>query len=568
MAFQPSTTVFFLRTGIDENNKVKFDTQQEMYTTFNSNQFLQGVMPNCSFQRGDGFNTVRVDHSAIPYYRLLKCDTLMYMNLDTDEAFYIVANIISVEWRNASCSFVRFKTDYFMTYQTFIDWSRTYAYIERQHVKEDWASEGGNPLFSNMGPAENFGTVADVPFYIWTKNFDIDRVVIMSPYDSSGEAVFDGSDRGGLYTSLQISVLTPEEANQRFNAIAEKKTASINNIVGVYGCPSEWQRAISGGGMAYGFGGTGDISENIPAVNVAAKQLPSMMEYNNAKCWSSPFVNIRLMSSDGEEVDITPQWLGNDQDEYTARIRASSAGGLFGGAQATLMNKNGAFKWEGWNDFIVSIAQLPNCPWTGDGFTDWQSVNGEAVKANKANVISRGARDLVGGVVNTGVGIATGNPIAGISGVNQIVGSVAETDTQLANIDASIRNQQASGATVNGAGSFSSIMDIAAKNWGFKIVYYSTQIYTMRAVDAYFDRFGYRLNQLKKLELETRPYWTFTKTLECHVVPGQGLPYIAERIINSMFNRGVTMWTKDKYVAGRRIGDFSNPEQNKGIKGA
>lgn len=568
MAFQPSTTVFFLKTGIDENNKVKFDTQQEMYTVFNSAQFLLGTMTNCSFQRGDGYNTVRVDHSAMPYYRLMKCDTIMYMNLDTDEAFYIIGNVISVEWKNPDCSFLRFKIDYFMTYQNMIDWSRTYAYIEREHVKNDWASEGGNPLFSNMGPAENFGTVADVPFYIWTKNFDVDKVVIMSPYDSSGEPVFDGTDRGGLYTSLQISVLSPEEANERFRAIAEKKTASINNIVGVYGCPSEWQRAISGGGMAYGFGGGGDISEDIPAVNVAAKQLPSMIEYNNAKCWSSPFVNIRLMSSDGEEVDITPQWLGNDQNDYTVRMRASSAGGLFGGAQATLMNKNGAFKWEGWNDFIVSLSQLPNCPWTGDGFTDWQSVNGDSVRTNRANTVVKAGRDLLTGAIYAGAGVAGGDPQTALSGLNQMAGAYTDAATQLSNIEASIRNQQASGATVKGAGSFSSLMDIAAKKWGFKIVYYSTQIYTMRAVDAYFDRFGYRLNQMKKLELENRPYWTFIKTLECHVVPGTGLTYTAERAINAMFNRGVTMWTKDKYVAGRKIGDFSNPQENKGIQGA
>lgn len=557
MAFKPSTTVFFLRTGIDENNKVKFDTQQEMYTTFNSNRFLLGTMANCSFQRADGYNTVRVDHSEVPYYRLMKCDTLMYLNLDTEDAFYIVANIIGVEWKNPDCSFVRFKIDYFMTYQTMIDWSRTYAYIERQHVKDDW-SPSDNPLFSNMGPAESFGTVADVPFYIWTQEYNLSNVLVMSPYDESGEAVFDGSMRGGLYSALQNDVLSADAANQRFQSIAEKKTASINNIVGVMGVPGEIEDVFTTGGE-HKF-----VDKVIPAVNVAAGDLPSMIKYNNAKCWSAPFVNIRLMSSTGQVVDITPQWLGNDQSQYTVKQRAGGAGGMFGGLQMTLLNKNGAFDWNGWNDFIVSIQELPSCPWTGDGFTDWARRNlGAQVASGVNSVVS----DVVGasqGVINavdqdSHVGAAIGT-------VGSIVQGITSATSTLANIAASINNQRAAGSTVKGVGSYQSLMDIAANKWGFKIVYYSTQIYTMRAVDAYFDRFGYRLNQIKKLELETRPYWTFIKTLECHVVPGQGLSFIAERAINAMFNRGVTMWTKEKYVAGRNIGDFSNPQENKGVQ--
>lgn len=568
MDFEPKTTIYFSRTGIDDQNKVVVKSESDMLKIMTLSQNYVGVCNETSFQRADGYFTIRVDHNDIPYYQLLQADTVAYKNINTTDAFWIVGNIIAVEWKNPDCSFVRFKIDHFMTYQTKIDWSTTYALIEREHIKDDWSGDGGNPLFSNMGPAEDFGTIADTPFYTWTKNFTPDMVVIMSPYNDSGEAVFDGDIRGNLYTSLQIDVLDPATANQRFKQIAEKKEASINNIVGVYGCPSEWARCIKNGGFPGGFGGSDhDTQEELPAINIAAKKLPGMPEYNNAKCWSGPFMNVRLMSSDGQTVDFTPQWFGNDVDEYTLRYRIAGCGGLFGGAQCTFQNRNGAFNWKAWNDFIVSLQELPSCPWTGDGFTDWASVNLNAAKFSAANAGWKAIGSIFRGAVGAAVQ-APVNPVgAGVSLLTGTVEAIGDMTEGALNLSAQINNAKATGATVTAGGTFNSLLDIADDAWGFKVIYYGTQIYTMLAVDAYFDRFGYRINKLKKLELENRPIWTFIKTAECHVNSSSGVPFISERSINNMFNNGVTMWKFEKYIGGRKIGDFSNPKENRGIKG-
>lgn len=566
MDFNPNTTIYFSRTGIDESNKVVCKSESELLQVCSMSSNYIGIANRSSFQRADGYFTVRVDHKDVDYYSLLQADTLIYKNIDTENSFWIFCNIIGVDWKNPDCSFVRFKIDHFMTYQTKIDWSSTYAYIEREHIKEDWSGDGGNPLFSNMGPAEDFGTIADTPFYTWTKSFNPDNVIVMSPYDSSGEPVFDGDTKGNLYTSLQIDILTPSEANSRFKEIAEKKSASINNIVGVFGCPSEWSRIIKNGGFANGFSG-GDSHEELPAVNIAAKKLPGMPEYNNGKCWSAPFVNIRLMSSDGQSVDFTPQWLGNDVDEYTVRWRAAGCGGMFGGAQCTFQNRNGSFNWKAWNDFIVSIAELPTCPWTGDGFSDWASRNYNSTAFSVLNSNWKSIGSIFNGlssVVDSPARSSVSHGMGALTGTVESIGDIAESRINLA---ATINNAKATGATVSGGGNFNNLVDVADEAWGFKVIYYGTQIYTMLSVDAYFDRFGYRVNRLKKLELENRPIWTFIKTAECHVNSSTGVPYLSERAINAMFNHGVTMWKLEKYLSGRKIGDFSNPKENRGLKG-
>lgn len=561
--FQPTTLIYFARTGVDDNNKVVCHTQGELSNMCSSPEHRVGTMSLSSFQRADGYFLVRVDHKDVPYYQLLQADTILYQNTDTPGAFWIFCNILAVEWKNPDCSFVRFKIDHFMTYQTMIDWEATTAYVEREHVKEDW-SAAGNPLFTNMGPAEDFNVNADTPFYHWEKTYNLGMVLIQSPYDTEGKASFEGQETGGLYSSMKTMLAASGAANDFFKKIAEEKDASINNIVGVYGCPLEFNGPIMQGVP-------GEETETLPAVD-KANMTSFPIQYNNAKCWSSPFVNIRLSSSDGSHMDFTPQWMGHDRSTYIVRMKYSGAGQQFGGAVATFDNNAGAFSWQSWRDFMVSLTELPRCPWTADGYTDWSSINQgpqmlKAMSAMSKFMIATAA--VAAGVASGGAGLAIAGSIAG---ANYVAGKAAgaqidntfDVGNQLAGIYTTVQTAKATGAAVQGDSSGFNLFDVGIGSWGFKVTYYTVQNYVMRSIDQFFDRFGYRVNQLKKLSLENRPIWTFLKTSECHVIPNPGVPYISEKIINNMFNSGVTMWKYDKYMAGQRIGDFSQAEQNKG----
>lgn len=565
MDFQPNTTVYFSRTGIDDYNKVVCHQESDLLSVCANGAALMGFSTKNSFQRADGYYIMRVDHADIPHYKLLQCDSVLYKNEETEDSFWIFGNILGVEWKNPDCSFVSFKIDYFMTYQYRIDWDKSYAMVEREHVKEDWASDGGNPLFSNMGPSEDFGVHPDTPFYSWTKSFTPDKVLLQSPYNSSAKPIFDGTLKGKLYNSLQAVSVSPNEANDFFTKVAEEKSASINNIVGVYGIPSEWYETVFTAGSAY----SPDESEQIPSVNVAGKSFPSgPIEFRNAKCWSSEFVTIRLMSSEGQTIDFNPQWFGNDQDDYTVRWRAHGAGGMFGACQCTLENKNGTFNWYAWNDFIVALTELPSCPWTGDGFTNWAKVNKTATEFNGFLSVFNHINAAAGGVLGVAQDIVSGSgSVSGeISGALGAIGQLGSAVGAGLSMAAKINQQKSNGATVRGVGSFSPLTDVSAGEWGFKVIYYGVQQYLMQSIDSYFDRFGYRINKLKKIEIENRPIWTFVKTAECHVTPSTGIPYIAQQEINKMFNRGATFWVLSWYQGGNKIGDFSQVNDNRGIK--
>lgn len=565
MNFQPNTSIWFCHTGITDNHKIYCKDEDELFQTITREGNVTGRMQKCSFQRADGFFIIRADHKIIPYYLLMQCDTVIYKNEEQTGAFWIVGNIVGVDWKNEDCSFVRFVIDPFMTYQVMVDWDKTYAYIEREHVKEDW-SASGNPLFSNMGPGEDFGTKADTPIFAKTFNYDMSEILVQSPYNTSGKPVFEGEQKNGMYSGMQSVHHSTETANQFFNTIAESKEASINNIVGVYALPTELAAAINRN--------IPDKQDELQSINIAGKANPNVPDYNNAKCWSSPFCVIRLMSSTGDTMDFTPQWFGNDISEYSFLRRARITGGQFGGIAGTFKNKNGIFDWKAWSDFTVLLNELPRCYWTADGFTDWDSYARTPLMLNNIGSALRVIGSIGGTITNPPTANFGGHEsVASQSRSNiatqalALTGEVGGALQAVGSGIAPILQHKATGSTVSGGGSFSGLFDVGQEAWGFKIVYYMAQPYAMNCVDQYFDRFGYRVSKLKKLALDNRPIWNYLQTSECHVTLNTGIPYIYETAINNIFNRGVTIWNREKYMAGRKIGDYSNPKENKGIQG-
>lgn len=74
-----------------------------------------------------------------------------------------------------------------------------------------------------------------------------------------------------------------------------------------------------------------------------------------------------------------------------------------------------------------------------------------------------------------------------------------------------------------------------------------------RMLDDFFDRFGYACNRLKVPNRNVRPYWTYTKTLECTIKGGVPVEY--SKKICDIYNRGITFW---KASAGTvNVGDYS-----------
>lgn len=72
-----------------------------------------------------------------------------------------------------------------------------------------------------------------------------------------------------------------------------------------------------------------------------------------------------------------------------------------------------------------------------------------------------------------------------------------------------------------------------------------------KRIDDYFTMFGYAINEVKQPSINVRPYYTYVKTIGCHI--NGSFPAADQRVIEEVFNKGVRFWNQDH----THIGDYS-----------
>lgn len=64
----------------------------------------------------------------------------------------------------------------------------------------------------------------------------------------------------------------------------------------------------------------------------------------------------------------------------------------------------------------------------------------------------------------------------------------------------------------------------------------------LKIIDNYFTRFGYKVNDLKIPEFNSRLYWNYIKIVDGETIGYGEIPSKAMEIINSTCRKGVTIW--------------------------
>lgn len=537
--FNPETRIFFANTGIDDQNKTVHDTTAQ-FVTWAKSRILRDEMMQCSFQRIDEGWEIRVSLDAIDYDMLLLADTVVLTNGSGFGGYYYVGIVDRVSWKNPNCAYVYFHLDWYTSMLGNVDYEETYAYIEREHIVKDW--NGTNPEFSNMGPEEDFRVTADTPINTEKIEFHFDEqwVMVYTPYDTEGKPLFNGSMVDGLYSSMYSMKSHPDEVNEYLKTIAESEEADLANIVSIKSVPDEFMSRRGNERKTF----------SMPWI----KHVDSVPNYRNAKCWSGQFCQIKLMSGTGQTVNINPQWFGSNKSDFDVELNWYFNNGD-GGCMMSAVNKNGSYDKTTYGDFSVSLSGLPCSPWVGNMYAQWAA-------ANLSNVIIQGAVGMLGYAINGAMGVmsALGDPTGAhdLSAGAGVVTAFANNTAIASSVAATIKNAKTSGTVVSGSTGTDINTALATDKFGFQIVMLMAQQYLMYSVDDYFDRFGYRVNRLKKLNRKARPKWTYIKCHEVHLM-GNHIPMNARAYIQGILCNGVTFWRENI-----TIGDYSNPEANKG----
>lgn len=529
--FQPLTEVYLCaNTGIDEYNKPYFESNDEMASWLKSKAIE--VKRNYSFQRADDRQYCSID---VDYNSAMECDTILFLNKGHDQpSLWIVGNITNVEFKNPNCTWVWFKVDAFCTYCGNIEWDKSYSLVEREHVDEDWI--GGNPNWEAIGVPEDI--TANPERKLLTKKHDFGnfKVVVRDPYKYADQNIinvvfsnivepdFTGKMVDGIYEGLNSHVFSSAaEVNQHLNSLVKDVDSDINNVVDIQMVPQE----ILDGKSSV---------ENLEAPW-------TKLELNNAKCYTSQFCMYAIESLSGPIQYYKPELCVNTPNiafSYNAKWAAGTGG-------IAVYPKQYAGETQGAKINAFIINDFPKGTWTGNLFAQWMGTYG--IQSAVRGIM--GAIDIAQGAV----GIKTATTTESVNtGVNELQKGFSEVVGAYSSITAAKQRGTAMGGlTANSTPNLA----MAISEFGYYLTVYIGIESVMKAIDAFFDRFGYKVMQLKVPNRGTRPCWNYVKTAEGHV--SGTMPALYRNQIEHMLNAGVTFWN----VNTRDIGNFSDPAANK-----
>jgi hypothetical protein len=165
----------------------------------------------------------------------------------------------------------------------------------------------------------------------------------------------------------------------------------------------------------------------------------------------------------------------------------------------------------------ITLQNFPQCPWTSDFFKNWFVQN---------------CVSTITGAAASGVSLAAGamtaNPVA-------VAGGVIEA----ANVMGEIAKHAVVPANARGNGGDGSLQ-IALGTKGVGFGKFRIRKEYAQKIDNFFEMYGYKVNNVKVPNVNSRPYWNYVKTIDCNITGD--IPNKDMQKLKSIYNAGVTIW--------------------------
>lgn len=199
------------------------------------------------------------------------------------------------------------------------------------------------------------------------------------------------------------------------------------------------------------------------------------------------------------------------------------------------------------NESGISLSGFPTCAWTQDMYKIWmaQNANTQALTISQgehektmSNVMGAvgGAQAVMGLLLDMGNG--GGNVSQGLSTMYNAYNAHYQAQQKIEGVMAQRKDYQVVPPQSKGVQSPASNIALGLQTFTYSDM--SIRREYAERIDAYFDMYGYRVNQVKAPAYTNRPMWNYIKTVGC-VVNG-GFDAEDRRAIAAIFDNGVTWW--------------------------
>lgn len=529
---------------------IKLDKTYQNCLTYNESQMVE-LCNSKKLVYGYDYEFIRGEENAIlvpyTYANCIKCNYLAFQNPRYSNKWFF-AFIDSVDYVNDKTCRINFTIDYFSTW--FDYWTAKSCFVIREHVNDD--TIGANLVDEGLALGD----------FVCNKTNDLDAFSSCKPVLGVSELIVGRGatenvpvfyEHGGIFNgicyiagegspTMTSNIVKAYDKEGKADAIQYIFMAPIEllelsvqynyNIAGYY-----WDlryAIIDASSISYAvdFGGNNYIKPS--AINGYTPI--------NKKLLTSPYCYLLVDPHNGNSFTF------NYEDFSTPFYAFSIDALLTPGCSIKITPAN----YKGINkNYLYSFAgaKFPMCSWNSDAYTNWLTKNGvdlgftQLNKSEASGIAGIGAM-LVGGVLMaTGVGTTFG---AGL----MISGATGMFTSMQSDYKAQLVPDQVKGNA--------SVGDI---NYSLGLI--NPKCYEMsikreiaESIDAYFTRFGYKVNKLKLPNQVGRTYFNYVEIGKSEIIGypnSNGCPSEAMEIINNIYRSGTTLWHNHD-----RIGNYND----------
>lgn len=537
MYIAPNSTIKLLNNvPIDKNQSdtLWFASVGEQTAYFNSK--AKRTFASQTYQRQQrGYARLEVNP-----YDIYDCNYMMYQNTSYGSKWFY-AFIDNIEYINNEVAEIRFTIDPIQSW--FFDYTLHQCYVERSTPASDNIGENILPEPVQLSEYVMNGDYANLGADTSALGF----VCVMN--DPKHDSAFYG---GGIYNGVvQGAKLYAFDATSSgvtlFNTLILESQAvqqAPDSLQMIYMCPKVLLPAqakldsntlsdhlISPNNVVYdAFPTASQISKNT---------LLDGYKPRNAKCYTYPYTYFHADNGQGDGLICRYEFFLNLQPHFkiTANVSYPVEIVLFptyykgsqpSGELTAIENRNEK----------LAIKGYPQGSWSMDAWAAWVAQNSVPVMLDVAvaaipMVMGAGLMAATGGMSEVAAGVA------GTMGSNQMMSGASGALSTIAGIakeaySASIAADITKGSIQTGSN------DVASKRLVFKGSCVTLPANVMRAIDAFFDAFGYACHRWETVNIHKRSRWTYIKTIGANVEGG--LPSDDAQYIANCYDSGIRFW--------------------------
>ena len=511
---------------------IKLDRNYENVLSYNEESMVN-LCRNNAIYTGNDYKIIGVRNNVIniecPYSTCIYANYIAFINPNYGNKWFF-AWVVDVKLLNPTTTEITFDVDVWSTW--YEDFNVGQAFIEREHVDDD--TIGKHTLPENLELGEYISQISNntTSTPTLTNMYYLSDVVIIAGVTTTGFpnlAIISNTHQNtynGVYSGLYYLAFKTAKDFNNYKMSAEENL-SEDNVVALFVVPNILTGLQSTDYRTYT---SPDVSHEFEMAVVPSSTTEKNMgdigypkadhldnDYVpvNKKMLTFPYCFLNVTNNCGVTVDYKYELFNGNSCGF--KLRGAIGVGcsikmypidyaVKGTNSSTLENKL----------YSIDASKLPTCPWSNDAFTNW-------LTANSVNM----ALDIAG---STFTGVASGGVAGGlVGGFSSIAGSVA-----------SIYQHSLQPPTAKGGVNEGDLL-FAQRNT-YNIYPMTIKRENAVVIDRYFSRFGYKINEVKTPNLNSRTQFNFIKVGGMDELITGNIPAMDLEKINSLCRKGVTIF--------------------------